>query len=138
MHYLRKVKPCQTLLNVLRSRWLNCFCKCLVLCADSKKELDARAKELVKEATSPKKTTPKKTTPKKTTTIRRTKSTKETKHKDSKETAGKSVNRAKGKSGEKGLNKKKSSKKSQQKLAEIQRVQKEAEWIFRSTELEVS
>ena len=117
----------------LRSRWLNCFCKCLVLCADSKKELDARAKELVKEATSPKKTTPQKTT-----TIRKTKNTKETKHKDSKETAGKSASRAKGKSGEKGPNKKKSSKKSQQKLAEIQRVQKEAEWIFRSTELEVS
>ena len=116
---------CQTLLNVLRTLWL---CKCLVLCTDSKKELDARAKALVKEATSPKKTTPKKTT-----TIKKGKSAKETRTRGSS-----SANRTKGKSGDKLPKGKKTSKKSQEKLAEIQRVQKEAEWMFRSTELEVS
>lgn len=126
---------CQTLLNALRTLWL---CKCLVLCTDSKKELDARAKALVKEATSPKKTmpkktTPKKTTPKKTTTIKKGKSAKETRTRGSS-----SANRTKGKSGDKVPKGKKTSKKSQEKLAEIQRVQKEAEWMFRSTELEVS
>lgn len=48
------------------------------MCADSKKELDAQAKALVKEAASPRKS-PKKTTTKKTATAKKDKSAKETK-----------------------------------------------------------
>ena len=100
-----------------------------IFCADTKKELDSQVKVLVKEAasphkkTSPKKTSPKKTAPKKTapkkTTVKKAKDP---------ETKGKS---AKDKSGEKGSQKKK------QKLAEIERVQKEAKWMFPPGESEV-
>ena len=116
---------------------VTCACKCFVSCADSKKELDAQAKALVKEAASPRKS-PKKTTTKKTATTKKRQERQGNKKQEGDRRQGCERQGCERKEWTERIKGEVSSKKSQQKLAEIQSVQKEAEWMFSFTELEVS
>ncbi len=90
-----------------------------------------------REALSPQSSPCKKTAPRKKTAVTKGKSAKETKSKSGEKTRSNSGSKAKGRNGEKASKEKTRSEKAQQKLADIQRVQKEAEWMFTSEPIDL-